>query len=187
MIEPSRSGDDTSLLLRGESKVEIQGQETSEWKERDARRWTQEALKQGLFIEDRKHQNWGRRWRAGLRILQDGQGEAPGGAPSPRFKPEPCGETRVMTAVPGLPWRRVIPRRWKCHWLWNWQRWANLCPSFASEEESGGKTRVWEGEGSIVKPFVSWWWPWISKTEQRKMIFIHSPNSLRTLVLILGA
>ena len=57
MIEPSRSGDDTSLLLRGESKVEIQGQETSEWKERDARRWTQEALKQGLFIEDRKHQN----------------------------------------------------------------------------------------------------------------------------------
>lgn len=34
MIEPSRSGDDTSLLLRGESKVEIQGQETAEWKER---------------------------------------------------------------------------------------------------------------------------------------------------------
>ena len=34
MIEPSRSGDDTSLLLRGESNVEIPGQETSEWKER---------------------------------------------------------------------------------------------------------------------------------------------------------
>lgn len=127
MIEPSRSGDDTSLLLRGESKVEIQEQRDIRVEEEDARRWTQEAPKARTIHRSRKHQNWGRRWRASLRILQDGQGEAQGAPPALGSSPGPCGRPAW--------WQRWVyrgdvsfPGSWKCHWLWNWQRWANLVP-----------------------------------------------------------
>ena len=118
-----------------ESKSDIQGQERPGWRESRTR---------GVFTEDRMLQGWGHKHHTDLRILQGWDGQAPGGS----FKPEPCGEADMMTAVPGLRWKCVISRCWTFHWLCNWQRWGNHCPFFLPEGRSQGKKeRVCEKGG----------------------------------------